>query len=154
MYSNDYTLMIIDMQPFFLSDKAPEDLRVKIAYQNAMIQKARDGNCPILLIEHNWVSQRTTDELSYNENDFRMEKPGSDGFYNKNLAELLGWLCPETIHVLGCNVNACVYDTVMSAIERGFNVTAHRQGLLAPSSSEECLDRNLRKFERKGIRII
>lgn len=149
-------LLVIDMQDYFLADKKTDDLERKLAVQAAMINSFRAQNRLTVYTvmfpkDPDLESNGIPSQISPKSVDEIVPKFYSDCFKN---TELEHHLKGYHLHVVGCNAESCVKETVDSALLLGYQVTVYKNAILAIYSSQEKLEETAVYFsDRKNVRL-
>jgi nicotinamidase-related amidase len=137
-------LVIIDMQEHFVTRNGDQEkgqnpavLQTVIYKQKLLIDRAKQRNMPILLVEYSGIGP-TNPELKNHIGDYAKVKTvlkNTDGLFNESntgLAEtksiLTQWGTKDLI-IVGANGGACVEQTIAGALTAGFNVYAYTDGI-------------------------
>ena len=153
MFDANSSVMIIDMQCYYMKNKKPEDLEKKVPYQLELIEQARQQGVPIVFLEFIDLGH-TIPEIPKYKRDIVVTKEYIDGFLDTDLEDKLKLYGIETIHVLGCNAKACVMATVLHGERLGYEMIVHQQGILSYHSSRGYMQEALETFRQHDIRII
>jgi nicotinamidase-related amidase len=141
---NNYALVIIDMQPKFVTrggnDQVPENIKkVKeiIENQKQMIAMAKKQNIPIIFIEYKDFGD-TNSELKKESEGYDNVKyftKNTDGMfdsYNTNEKQISDYLRSQEIGnliITGANGGACVSESIDGALKNNYNVLAYTNGI-------------------------
>ncbi len=149
-------LLIIDVQKDFTKEVGsrkwePDYLRSRIEQINALAGQARRDNWPIIVIRQvykGWYTNllvrllggglgaKGSDGLQLDpritvEPDLDLEKSISDAFGEQTLSEYLKARQIDHLVITGLDGNACVKNTAIGAINRGYRVELHDPAILA-----------------------
>ena len=141
---DNYALIIIDMQPSFITrggdDKDPANIKKVaeiIAHQKEMIELAKKQNMPIVFLEYEAMGD-TNSELKKategyaNTKYFTKNTDGMFDSYNRHEKELSEYLRTKEIGnliITGANGGACVSESISGSLANNYNVLAYTYGI-------------------------
>lgn len=136
-----YAVVIVDMQPSYLN---PLSRRI-IKYQKKTIEKAREDGAKVIFLEMGSICgienyESTVRELNIKEEDIVLKKRHCDGFKETNLEDILKDSGTKAVYLMGVYGSACVFDTALSAREKGFIPI-----ILLRGTSDGCLTKDTMK---------
>jgi nicotinamidase-related amidase len=138
----DTAVIIIDMQEFFL-DKFPKPIvKQLIANQKWILDVCLKKGLPFILIEYKTRSIFRGPTISPIKNLVKNSviqtiiKENNSAFTKTNLDIILKSHGIKKILLLGINANACVQDTAIAAIFRGYRVIT-AQGIMTSASRSD-----------------
>jgi len=168
----NYGLVIIDMQPHFLSglhkDKKDQKQVAEVCFwqQQLIDEYGRTQGNPVIFVEYdNGFGKFGSKVLRVEERDHRIRKNIDDAtlanLYTNivdlkkpnDLMEVLKLLNTQTAVVLGCNAAACVLDSISSLRKNEVEVYTSRQGLLSQSTDPQRLEYALREYDQLGVHV-
>jgi nicotinamidase-related amidase len=141
---NNYALIIIDMQPTFITrggdDKDPKNIKKVaeiIAHQKELIALAKKQNMPIVFLEYESMGP-TNSELKKetegyaNTKYFTKDSDGMFDSYNSHEKELSDYLRSKEVGnliITGANGGACVSESISGSLANNYNVLAYTYGI-------------------------
>lgn len=150
-------LMIIDMQPRFLSQAKFNDLCNKIGYQTRKVNEAMGNNASILYVEYSRTLP-TIPALAIPVAEYPrfhlVVKDWGDGFVGTSLDQIIASSKTEIVHVMGCYAECCVATTVRAGMEKGFAMAVHLPGVISRDSSELNMMKAIAKYHHYKVPIV
>ena len=154
MNKNKRALIIVDMQEFFLQHFTLEIKKELIKNQLKFIEFCKAQNISIILTEYKCRNIFRGEIITQIQRKIRglvkgkVIKLHNSGFTKTDLDKQLKNLGVREIIIIGINGNACVQDTVIGAIHRGYKVSVSK-GLTASAGRKdfEFSKRNLEWFK-------
>jgi nicotinamidase-related amidase len=134
-------LLVVDMQADFMEDKHLDDLACKLATIQSIILSFRDEGLPVFFtvsILNNRISPILS-ALPLPSLNETIVKDENDAFRDTDFQFRLERLQIQTLHVVGCNANFCVLETVLSAVNYGYHVVMYKNAIMATDSDEKIL---------------
>lgn len=134
------TVLIVDMQDFFLKNLDPFVKKTLLKNQLRIIDACTEKNFPFILLEYGdkGVSRGKTNTsiTSKIKNIQLLVKNNNSGFTKTTLDLILKKLHTKNIIVMGINANGCVQDTIIGALKRKYKIiTSH--GIIANSYKKD-----------------
>ncbi len=139
-----YALVIIDMQPLFVtrqgSDKDPANIKkvqALLENQKKMVRLAKSKKIPIIFFELKDFGETNSDlkQAVGNYSKVRYFTKQTDGMfspYNQSLVQLKDFLAHEKVKNLiisGANGGSCVDSSIRGSLENNYNVLAFDRGI-------------------------
>ncbi|MFA7315881.1 MAG: isochorismatase family cysteine hydrolase [Candidatus Paceibacterota bacterium] len=138
---NHRAVVLIDMQDFFLKHFSFSIYKDLIKNQSKVIDVCEKYNIPLIVLEYKCrgiFRGKTTDKLHKKIKNLKeakiLIKMSNSGFTDTPLDALLKESKINELVLMGINANACVQDTAIGALKRGFKVSTS-QDIIANSSS-------------------
>lgn len=141
---DNYALIIIDMQPFFVerggNDKDEENIKKVndiISNQIKMIEMAKKSKIPIVFIEYESLGDTNSKlkDAAAGYDNIKIITKSSDGMlddYNNKKNELSDYLRGQEIGnliITGANGGACVQQSISGSLKNNYNVLAFSKGI-------------------------
>ena len=148
---DNYALVIIDMQPYFVerggNDKVEANIKKVdeiIANQIKMIELAKKSKIPIVFIEYEAYGDTNSKlkEAAAGYDNIKIITKSSDGMlddYNNKKSELSDYLRSKEIGnliITGANGGACVQESINGSLKNNYNVIAFSKGIADFNYSE------------------
>ena len=121
-------LLVVDVQNGVVEGNHERD--TVVANVAAVVEKARQGNVPVVWVQHNskglprgseqW---KIVPELAPGEAEPLVEKTYGDSFEDTSLEAVLSDLGVGRLVVVGAQTDACVRSTLHGALVRGYDAT-------------------------------
>lgn len=134
--------MLVDMQDFFLKKFKPEILDALIKNQLVLLDFCVKKKLPCIVVEYKAGGKfrgTTIKKLGSSIKGVNKEtfiKEHNSAFTGTKLDKILKNLNTKEILLIGINANACVQDTAIGALQRGYKIiTGH--GIIACSSRKD-----------------
>ena len=151
-------VIIVDMQDFFLKNLDVHVRSTLIKNQIHAIDSFMKSGTPIILVEYKAggvLRGPTTASLRSRLGAYPLAtliKESNSGFTKTGLEDLLKKARVRKIALMGINANACIQDTAIGALRRGYEVIVTK-GLVANSYRKdlELSSRNERWFRNNCI---
>lgn len=135
-------VILIDMQDFFLQH-FKENIRMTLVNnQLRLLDKCAEQKMPLIVIEYKARGKfrgSTTSKLDQKIKAIPhvlIIKESNSGFTNTALDKILQGSKIKRLFIMGINANACIQDTAIGAIHRGYQVIVSK-GLTACSSRSD-----------------
>ncbi|MDB5266581.1 MAG: nicotinamidase [Parcubacteria group bacterium] len=135
-------VVVMDMQDFFLKN-FPAHIKEKlIAEQGKILRRCIKENIPVVVFEYKAGGKdrgRTTpilEKLIRKVAEEIIIKESNSGFTKTHLDKILRSLKIKNLIIIGVNANACVQDTAIGAMKRGYKVST-AESLIASVSNKE-----------------
>ena len=135
---NKTAVIIVDMQEFFLKNFAPTVRNELVNNQGKFIELCVKNKLPFIVLEYKCKGIDKVETiprlLKKIKNVYKeiIIKENNSGFTKTGLDKTLKELGIEEIILLGINAHACIQDTAISALKRGYRV-ATSKGLISNS---------------------
>ena len=149
--TKNIAVVIVDMQDFFLKKFKPEILDALIKNHLVIIDFCIKNRLPFIVVEYKAGGKfrgKTIQKLDNRIKNVHKEtfiKEHNSAFTDTKLDEILKNLKTKEVLLIGINANACIQDTAIGALHRGYKVvTGH--GIIACTSRK---DLELSKRNRK-----
>jgi nicotinamidase-related amidase len=126
--SNKLAVILIDMQDFFLQHFKDPIRKTLIENQLKVLDRVAKEKLPLIVVEYKCRGKLrgpTTMKLNQKIKSISHEliiKEHNSSFTDTNLDDLLKKLKVKKLFIMGINANACVQDTAISALHRGYKV--------------------------------
>lgn len=121
-------LIVVDVQNGVVADA--HDRKGVIANINAIVDKARSEDVPVVWVQHfdddlprDSESWQLVPEVAISESDPLVHKTYGDSFEGTDLEEVLAERGVGRLFVTGAQTDACVRSTLHGAFVRGYDVT-------------------------------
>ena len=139
-----FGVIIVDMQPYFLMVVEEPERSSLIQKQVELLQICKKKDYPVVALEYEGKGH-TEPELSNTIREIPrysfFEKSEDDGFLgNEILAKVLKNWNLEYLCVSGVNAENCVFETIMGAVNQGFNPVTSRE-LIATATGRSGITR-------------
>ncbi len=129
MKTSKTAVILIDMQDFFLKQHTPENRRALIANQSKVIECCQKNKIPLILFEYKTrgiyrgsTTKSLLEKIKKVPEVLTLIKESNSAFTDTDLHAILTAMKCKKLLVMGINANACVQDTTISAIQRGYKV--------------------------------
>jgi nicotinamidase-related amidase len=138
----DIVLIVVDMQDFFLKNFTRSTKDKLIENQIQVIKASIKNHVPIILLEYKaggklrGKTTRKILEVFKPKPTSIIVKENNSGFTNTNLDIILKELKAKKLILMGANANACVQDTALGALKRGYKVITSK-GVIASGSRKD-----------------
>lgn len=141
---DNYALIIIDMQPYFVErgghDKKEENIKKVeeiLANQIRMIELAKKSKIPIIFIEYESYGETNSKlkDAAAGYDNIKIITKSSDGMlddWNNKKSELSDYLQSKEIGnliITGANGGACVKESIDGSLKNNYNVIAYSKGI-------------------------
>lgn len=155
---SNVAVILIDMQDFFLQHFSEQIRKTLIDNQIRILDACVKQKIPLIVIECKAGGKfrgATTSRLNRKIAAISHElivKESNSGFTNTDLDEILRALNVRKLFLMGINANACIQDTAISALHRGYKVVISK-GLTACASRsdmEQLSRRNAEWYRANG----
>jgi len=140
--SRNTAVLIIDMQDFFLAKFGKAVVEDLILDQSKIINWCFKTRTPIFIVQYKGRGEITASlkkVLKQNSLVSSVVKESNGGFTETNLEDLLNQKKIKNLVLMGVNGSACVQDTAIGALRRGFKIITGR-GIIASATQN---DKNL-----------
>jgi nicotinamidase-related amidase len=131
--SSKTAIILVDMQDFFLKN-FKKNVRSKLVdNQLKVLERCKKEKIPLIVLEYKTrgiYRGKTTPALSEKIKSIyhnTIIKENNSGFTNTDLGKTLDDLKIKKLFIMGINANACVQDTAISALKRGYRVIVSKE---------------------------
>lgn len=157
---NNLGVILVDMQDFFLQHFS-SDIRKKLIKNHIeLINYCALNKIPIIVTEYKCggVSRGgITKKLRESLQKTHMEKViklNNGGFTKTDLEQILKKLKIKNLMIIGVNANACVQDTVIGALNRGYKVFTVQNLMASRSKTPFKLSHKNKKWYEKNTILV
>lgn len=150
-------VVIIDMQEYFVRQLYEDERASLIANQKRILQSCQKNKIPVVQVE--WFDEGETinelGELIMECERYIFIKNNNDAFKATNgFDDILKLARINQLLVMGINLSACVFETVMSARKHGYEIIIHTDLVAnAKDISRSCTESALCIMKKNAITV-
>lgn len=157
---NKTAVILIDMQDFFLQHFKDSIKKTLIENQLRVLDKCAKQKIPLIVVEYKARGKfrgSTTGKLNQKLKTISHEliiKESNSAFTNTDLDKILKGLHTKKLFIIGINANACIQDTAIGAIHRGYKVTVSKGLTACASRTDMELSKRNEEWYRSNCRLL
>lgn len=152
-------VLIIDMQKYFLQQLPNKVKNELLAHQMHILAFCKKNKIPVIFakLENDTVSIGAIDTVLMNATKDLVctvvNKRNNSAFTNTDLDTKLKQNKVSRLLVMGLNANACIQDTVIAALKRGYKVLAAEEIMASTSRGDLLLSRRNKEWYIKNTQF-
>lgn len=158
--TNKIAVIVVDMQDFFLQHFNNSIRNTLIENQLKVLDLCAKHNIPLVIVEYKAGGKMrgsTTHKINQRIKTIPHKliiKENNSAFTKTDLDKTLQSFNVKEVFIMGINANACVQDTAMSALHRGYQVIISKECTASASRGDMDLSKRNEEWYRKNCKLI